>query len=707
VNYSRDPGAHLLPLDAHKGIVGLDIETTSAADLKQYGAWAYSQHPSTKVYVVSWAYAESPVAMRTVQRWYPGDVLPLELLEYIRAGGRLLAHNAGFEIAIWLNILLLRHDFPAFDLGQWRDTQALGNVVNLPQALDGLAKALGTKVKKDTAGKKLMLELAVASEPVPGVYLYPPITGAKLDRLSDYCDDDVLAMLHAFFKLQPLSPFEDRLWRLDQRVNLRGVYLDAPYAKRLQDMAERRSRQLACEAHRDSGQELEDSVAPPALKKWLIAKGVELPMVMRKGKDGKFKKTASADKRSIGEILARQDLDKAVRAVLENRLEATKATSLRKLRRVPLMAGADGRLRNALQYAAANTLRWTSSGLQIHNLPKDKLEDLSGLVDLAVANDDIEFLKLVTDRPLAALSQKLRSVIAAAPGHDLIAGDFSSVEACVLAWLAGQEDKLDFLHTYFRELGRFNRGEILTKPQDVYEFCAESIGSDSRQLGKVAELALGYQMGGIKFADTATAWGVPLAPVQASRVQRAWRATNKQIVDFWDECQDAAHAAVKEPGTSHTVGRVRFVVERDALRIKLPGGGEIFYWRPSLVMKSKTVKFYDKEDNLVEKEFEGLTLQFWTQSDSKDDMVLTDTYGGKLVENITQRVARDLLGEAMLRLDALDYPIVMDVHDSIAAEVLAGTRDVREFCEVMASPPRWATTCPINVDGYRAKRFRG
>jgi len=705
---SREPGAFFF--DVNKGVVGVDIETVSAADLSDYGAWAYSRHPSTRVYVLSWAYAESAETVGPVHRWYPGDELPRELIDYIGAGGRLLAHNTSFEIAIWSNVLLPRFDWPPCDLSQWRDTQANGCELNLPASLAGLAEALGARVQKDSVGKKLMQRLAKARELGDGLVDYPTATPADLERLSVYCDDDVLSMLHCWFLMDGLSVRELAIWNLDKKINLRGVYLDQKFAARLRSMAERRVRRLARSAQRASRYELADSVASPALKRWLKSHGVELPRVQKRSPaTGRWYWSESTDKRALAEILGRHDLKPSVREVLENRVEATKITSLRKLRRVDLMVGGDGRLRNALRYGAASTMRWSSSGLQVHNLPKDRLTaSASYLVDMAIARNDMELLERAEARPLEALSQKLRSVVAAAPGHDLIAADFSSIEACVCAWVADQTDKLEFLHTYFRELDRFRQGEIDDKPQDLYEFAAAAVGSDKRQLGKVAELALQYQMGGLKFADTASAWGVSLDASTASQVQKAWRATNGHIVDLWAALQKAAMAAVRERGTSHTVGRLRAWANDSCLFIALPSGGAIRYWRPAIVHKTKKVKWWDVEaGEIVEHEFAGPQLQFWSQNSAKSGMELEDTYGGKLVENVVQRLARDLLADALLRLEAAGYPLVMHVHDSAASEVPEGKGDVREYCAIMAEVPRWAAGCPVAADGYRAKRFRG
>jgi DNA polymerase len=702
---ARERGAFIF--DAHAGVVGVDLETCSAADLKHFGAWAYAMHRSTRVWVMSFAYFRRDKPASAVLRWYPGEPAPPELLDFLQAGGQLLAHNAAFERAIWSNVLEPRYGFPPVELDQWVDTQAIGCELNLPRSLEGLATALGTDTQKDKQGAALMRRLAKADIDEEGDVVYPACTAEELERLALYCDDDVLAMGEAWGRMKPLPLAEARVWELDKRVNSRGVFLDQDYAKRVRKLAKRRVERLKEAAQIATFCEIPNAVAPPKLKTWLKSRGVDLPKTRKKNSKGEWYIAESTDKRALEEILGRADLPADVREVLVSRQEATKETSLRKLNRVDVMVGADGRLRDALQYCAAGTGRWSSSGLQIHNLPKDRLSPVaSDLVDVAIETDCIETLELAEKRPLAALSQKLRSVIAAPPGRDLIAADFASIEACVLAWLAGQDDKLEFLHDYFGELARFRRGERPSKPQDLYEFAAESIGSDSRSLGKVSELALGYGMGDFKFADTAAAWGVPMDLPTAARVKRAWRATNRMIVEFWKELESAAVAAVRAPGAVLNVGRLRVASSEACLAVGLPSARLIRYWRPSVEVTVKKVKWVNDEGEVVEAEIEGPELRFFSQNDARTGMTPETTYGGKLVENATQAVARDLLAEALLRVDPI-YPVVMHVHDSIASEVAEGTGDVDEFCEIMSAVPKWATGCPIDADGYRGKRFRG
>jgi DNA polymerase len=433
---------------------------------------------------------------------------------------------------------------------------------------------------------------------------------------------------------------------------------------------------------------------------WLKYRGVVLPKRTRKKKDGSYHKTETIDKLAVVELL-RGELPEDVRLMLRNRAEASKAASLAKLNRVEPMVGTDGRLRFALNYCGAHTGRWTSEGLQLHNLPKNQLTAAaSALVRDLVEAEDPQALELVEARPLEALSQMLRSVVVAPPGRELIGADFSAIEARVCAWLAGQDDVVMFFHEF--DAQRRAGG----KPKDFYIFTAESIDSDERQLGKVAALALQYGMGDVTFAGTAAKWGVPLTLLRARQVKLSWRLVNRCIAQWWRDLEDAAFAAVLEPGSKHRAGRVSFRSTGKVLLMRLPSGRSIRYWQPSIVLKTRVFQLVDDEGKQVQKSVTREELQFWKPA--RGAMVAETTYGGKLAENATQAVARELLAAGLVRLDGVaPYELVIHVHDSAAAEVPEGEGDPADFADRLAAAPPWAAGCPVAAEGWRDRRFRG
>lgn len=687
-----------------KGILAVDIETKSAADLRKVGQWAYAADESTDVYCVVFGYAES-AGRYTFTEWAPGDELPRGVLDFVRAGGTVLAHNASFEISIWRNILEPRYGFPPLDLDRVDDTQIRGLALNLPMSLGGLAEVLGCPTQKDAEGAALMKKMSALVE--VGVGEWKPLdrsgtnhdTKANRARLVEYCRGDVGATLDCYYKLKPLDVSEILAYRVDKQVNARGVYLDREFAEACLAVVEARREELdgqVTDGLTDLRSAfLDDSRNPHALKAFLKSHGVEIPARTRKKKAGgktTFTKSETTDKAAVVEILAREGLHPDVRAVLENRLESTKATSLAKLMRVDDMVGRDGRLRFALQFCGAHTGRWTSSGIQIHNLPKDKLGPLAEPVRAAILARDLEALKFLVDRPLEAVSWSLRSMICAAPGKELIAADWSAIEARVVAWLAGQADVLAV----------FARGE------DIYIKAATDVGSKNRQLGKVCTLALGYGMGVLTFISTAAGYSIALDPKEARRIQKAWRDANSAIVGFWKGLEEAAKMAIEQPGTVFTAGKIRAVSSKGCLGLVLPSGRTLRYWKPSVVLATRKIQTVDDDGVIEEKEIETEEIRFFTMASDKSSMAEESTYGGKLAENVTQAVARDLLAAATVRVARVEpYEIVMHVHDSLAAEVPAGAGDVDEFCRLLATAPPWAGGLPLAAEGYRSRYFRG
>lgn len=683
--------------DPFAGVLGVDIETASALDIS-VGADAYAQHESTLVWCVCFGYATDRNSAPIRVDWIPGRPLDRRVREFIVAGGKLLAFNVAFEKSVW-RYILAAEEFPDPDPQQWGDVQAVAQTHNLPAKLEGLARTLGAPVQKDLEGAALMREMSVR-QPLPEGGWSTPDT-SRLPRLVDYCWTDVAATLGCHFRMPEMSVDERRLWLVDQKINARGAPLDQRFAAQCLRLAEARKVELAADIVRLSGGRLSNSTSTPALKTWLTDRWVILKVKKKIRKKATKKApagpywTESLDKGALLELLERPDLPADVLAVLENRREANKATSLAKLARVPEMVGADGRLRNAFRFRSAVTGRWASSGLQLHNLPRDKLgPDTAALVRAAVQAESLAALKLVVARPLEGISQTLRSIVAAEEGFEVIGGDYSAIEARVVAWLAGQHDIVD----------------LFANGTDVYTYAAGKIGSTDRQLGKVCTLGLGYGMGAVKLCVTAAAepYFVRMEPKQSAKVVRLWREANPCVVELWSDLESAFVAAIKTPDRVTQVGQfLRVFRKRDCVYMVLPSGRAIRYWNPRLVSVQKTFLTVDDDGAVVERTREGLEIQFQTQAKDKNGMTTESTYGGKLAENATQAVACDLLGGALIRLDSTPYEVAGHVHDSIASIVPAGTGDVDEFCRIMGAVPDWAPGLPLKVDGYRDTRMHG
>jgi DNA polymerase len=670
-------------------ILGIDIETYSATTPQVSGAWAYSEHPSTGVHCAVFGLCDSPTGVVKTATWKPGEEVPSWAVAHILAGRPLLAHNASFEMAIIENVLSKRHGWPLPAIETWEDTLHYAAAANLPLGLGALAAALKGAIPKDKEGSELMKRVARV-EDGPDGYVYPVLSPQDEAELISYCETDVLSMFSCWWRLPRVPVDEVLTMRLDRKIGRRGVYLDLPLVDTMSRMTRARKLQLAESAYDDSGAYLKNAISAPGMKVWLKERGVVLPMVRRKRKDGSFEMTPSIDRKTVLDLLKKEGLASDVQSVLETRLEAGKATSLAKLNRVPKMVGRDGRLHFALRYSKANTGRWSSEGLQVHNLPKDLLGGARSLVHTMVREGDLEGLEFVVGQPLDGLSQALRSTIIAPPGKELIGGDFSAVEARVLAWLAGQDDVLD----------------VFASGRDIYVEDAAKIGSTNRQLGKVQRLALGYGMGALTFVSAALGYKVVLTRKEARRVQLGWRAANPMIVQFWADIEQAFRDAIATPHRVFYAGLVMLRGDGTCVQMRLPSGRSIRYWRPHTKWVKKKIETVDDNGDIVTREFETEEIRYFAPKGG--GMRVESTYGGKLAENATQAVARDLMARALLRVDAVTpYDIVMHVHDSILSEVPTGTGDVREFCDLMAEQPEWAPDLPIAVEGYRGAYFRG
>ncbi len=682
--------------------ISLDFETASVIDI-EVGSWAYSQHPSTRIWcavidVVEWG-SEIPGGLQVHRfTWIPGMPLPQTIVELILAGTTVLAFNAGFERAICANICEPLHGWPHIRREQWTDAQTTALFYNLPASLAGTASSLGVPVKKDTEGQKLMRKMAKATiDPLTLQYVYDEDPN-HLRRLIQYCgiDVDVTSRSHLAMLKPPLS--EVRVLNVDSAVNERGVYLDQHFAGCCSELLHQRSNELVALAVRDSGGILPNSKNPHKLKEWVKSFGIVLPKRRRYSKKKKtWHMAESLDKEAVAEILANEYTPPAVRSVLENRQEANKATSLAKLARVNLVVGTDGRLRHSLQAHGAHTGRWTAYNFQLHNLPKPPKKQQLTLLRSAILNRDLAAFKLICGMvgltPLQALSACLRTVVAAPPGKELIAADYSAIEARVLAWLAGQ---LDVLH-------------IFASGRDIYVEDAAKIGSTNRQLGKVRRLALGYGMGNLKFIDSAKSYGVTVSRKEAYANVKGWREDNPMIVELWKAMEREFRNSIREPNKTFFVGQhIQIRTEAGATLMRLPSGRLIRYWGATIRPATKTFKFLDENGDLQQKEDDGDEIVFWTQNDKRDGMRLQTTYSGKLVENATQAVARDILGDGMVRIEMHGgYPIVVHVHDAIASEVDEGGGDVEEFCGMMRQMPDYAPDLPMEVGGYRERFFLG
>ncbi len=651
-----------------KTTIHLDFETRSTADLKKAGVYAYAEHSNTDVLCMAYCIGDGPA-----QIWTPADDSPEDIYLALQGPAIVVAHNANFERVIWNSIMVPRYGWPTIALEEWRCTMTQAYAMSLPGSLDAMAAALGLDHRKDAAGHRIMMQLCRPRrmEGDTPVWWDDPV---KLQKLYDYCRQDVEVEREAAKRLVPLSKEELALWHLDQRINDRGVLVDTELADAAVELVEREQKRLDKEMRRITGQAVTGVNATAQLTRWLAAEEVDCEGV---------------DKEEVADLLGRPGLPAHVRAALEVRKEGAKA-SVAKITALVNGKSRDGRARGLLQYHAASTGRWAGRRFQPQNIRRPATPHVDGAI-AAVLSKDVDLIEDLYGTVLTTVGDCIRGMVIAEPGHRIMAADFSNIEGRVLAWLAGEE----------RKLAAFRAFDAGTGP-DLYKVAASGIygvpvsavSKDQRQVGKVAELACGYQGGVGAFQKMGAAYGMVVPDEQADEIKKAWREANPNIVKFWRGLEEAAVEAVQNPGWVTSCGKIKYRMNGSFLWCQLPNRRVLCYCYPKLV--EVTTPWGARKEQVVYKGVNSYTRK-WEE---------ISTYGGKLAENVTQAVARDFMAAAMTRLEAAGYPIMLTVHDEIVAEPPEGHGSVEEFEAIMCEVPAWGAGCPIAAEGFADRRYR-
>ena len=634
-------------------VLHLDIETYSSAPLPKCGVYRYCDAPDFEILLLSYAFDDAPVV--TVDMAC-GETLPDAFLHALEDANVLkIAHNAAFE-----RVCFSKHLGHWLDPAQWRCTMVMAWYQTLPGKLADVAVALNVTEKKMEEGKDLIRYFSMpckATKTNGGrTRNLPRHAPEKWATYKAYNAQDVeteravyKALLH-----HALPEHEWALYALDQRINDRGVRVDRLLVKSAMAVDQAFSEQAFQRAQELTGLENPGSVSQ--LKAWLA--DMDMPM-------------ESLSKRIVQEKAA--GAEGIVKELLELRLELSK-TSVKKYESMARCICKDGRVHGLLQFGgAARTFRWAGRLVQAQNLPQNHLPDLNLARDIVRSGDE-EQLELLFGSVPNTLSELIRTAFIPRDGCRFIVADFSAIEARVLAWLAGEEWVLE----EFRGKGKIYEAtasrmfhipqETIVKGHPNYEY---------RQKGKQATLSCGYG-GGV---GALKAMGAKMPEEEMQPLVDAWRAANPNIVRFWNALGNAASEVI-EKHNSVRVGKVMVYRKEGHMLIRLPGGRDLCYLSPRFV----TNRFGSR----------GIG---YLAASAGGKMELQETFGGKIAENCTQAIARDLLAHAMLNLEAAGYPIVFHVHDEAVMEVPIGQGSVEEACRVMAIPPDWARDLPLRADG--------
>ena len=640
--------------------LGIDIETYSEVDLPKCGVYAYAEHPSFEILLFAYAFDDEETQVVDLKG---GERLPPRVLDALTDPAiTKTAFNAAFERTCIGRCLGKR-----LDAAQWQCTAVQSAMLALPLSLEGVGEVLGIERKKLKEGGDLVRYFSLPCKPTKAngqrTRNLPEHAPEKWQRFKEYCVRDVEAEREIRAKLQGyrIPAKEQELYRLDQEINDRGVMVDPVLVARAIECDEQYREKTTKRAYELTG--LANPNSPAQLKEWLEGQGTQVDTL---------------DKKAVRALLP--DAEGDVLEVLKLRLLMAK-TSVKKYEAIRRSVCADGRVHGLLQFYGANrTGRWAGRLVQIQNLPQNHIPDLALARDLVKAGRYADIEALYESTP-NVLSELIRTAFVPRPGCRFIVADFSAIEARVIAWLAGEQWRLEVFE---------GGGDIYcASASKMFHVPVEKHGQNShlRQKGKIAELALGY--GGAVGALTAMgALEMGLAEEELPLLVRQWREANPHIIRLWAQVEDAAMTAVREKARVR-LGRLTFHCRSGMLFITLPSGRKLCYVKPRI----QTNRFGG--DGLT---YEGVgESRKWTR---------IETFGGKLTENIVQATARDLLAEAMLRLRDAGLEIVMHVHDEAVLEVPIGHSGVDEVCALMAEAPAWADGLPLRADGYECRFYQ-
>jgi len=664
--------------------LSIDIETYSSVDLTESGLYKYAQSPDFQVLLFAYSFDEGPV--KVIDLTEPDARLPDDVIWHLFDPNTIKrAYNAAFEwycLSRYFGLTENKSYPPEKWLPQWRDTMLSGLYCGYPAGLDAAGKALGIPLDKQkmAAGKALIKYFCTPCKPTKSNGCrsrnLPHHDPAKWELFKQYNAQDVVTEMEIARRLSrfPVPPEIQKQWELDQIINLRGVAVDLEFVNAALWCSETVRRELMDEAVRLTGLDNPNSVAQ--LTKWLEEETEEEITNLRK--------------ETVAELLNRDIGSDAAVRVLEIRQMLGK-TSTKKYNAIETCVCSDGRVRGLLQFYGANrTGREAGRLVQVQNLPRTYLKELN-LARQLVKQRDLNGLRFCFGNIPDTLSQLIRTAFVAAPGKVLIDADFSAIEARVIAWLAGEEWVLDVFRTHgkiYEATASQMFGiplEKIKKGEPEYEY---------RQKGKVATLALGYQGGpGALIAMGALDNG--LTEDELPDIVERWRQANPNIVQYWYDVERAAIGAVN-CGAVTAVRGIQFAREWDPeneldfLTIRLPSGRKLFYAKP----------------HMGKNRFGRESLCYYGMNQTSKKWEVVETYGGKLVENITQAVARDCLFEALMRLEAAGFPVVFDVHDEVVIEIDKDRADLDKVIEIMSQPIPWAPDLPLSADGWIDEYFR-
>ncbi len=640
--------------------LSIDFESRSTVDLRKTGVYPYAKDPTTDIWCMAYAVGDGEV-----QLWLPGDPIPGEIQYALDEGLEFRAWNAAFERIMYREIMVPRYGFPEVHMDRWVDTAAEAAAMSLPRGLGKAAEVLGLGDRKDDKGHRLMLQMAKPRRPRkhedPRITVWWD-TPDRIARLCDYCQQDVVVERAVAKKLRHLSENERAIYLMDQRANDRGVLIDVELVHALKALADEAIARANVKLQEITNGAVETVTNVQNIRAWVNKQGQDLD---------------DLSKQTVEEALAEDDLEEAVRAVLQLRSDAGK-TSVKKLDAMLRCIGEDNRARGLLLYHGAGTGRWAGKLIQPQNFPRPTIDNVEDLIPQVLAGD---YEGLAALHPVMEIVSSLLRSCLIADGRFMCA-DFSAIEGHVTAWLAGQERMLSY-----EEMA----AAIFNVPVD-------EVTKEQRTVGKVAVLGCGFGMGWKKYGDTVYAWtGLRIEEDLSRQAVDGYRKENHKIKSLWGELQSAGLEAVRHPGKVVRAGRngcIRYVVRGQFLWCILPSGRPLAYALPRIV--DRMTPWGEMAPSVEISTVDSYTRKWCRRA----------LYGGLQTENVVQAIARDLMAESMMRVDEAGYTVLLTVHDEVLAELPNDNGDLDRFNALMSERPDWGSQIPLMVEGWEGPRYR-
>lgn len=660
----------------------LDFETFSELDIRKVGGHRYARHASTEVLICCYLLP----GMDDPETWLPWlDRPPRDLVTWVEAGGKLGAHNAAFERAIWEHVLCRLHpDLPKVQYRQWVCTAAKAAASGLPRSLDKALKALGSKVEKDTEGAKLIKVFCQLRKPTKAdarTRILPDLNDPRFQRFIGYCQQDVRGEVALDDALLDLTPRQQKMFVLDMKMNDRGLPIDLPLVHKALSIVKDLEADIAAKVSALTG----------GLKASQVAK--MLAMFAERGID-----LENMRAETVRQALKGLDPDSDTYRLLELRVEASKASTKKLVSMIACADPVDHVVQGGFLYHGAHTGRYAGRLVQPHNFIRGTLKhnQRAAVFALLEHGDADVFKRLYEDLPfkdkegkvtckgaIDAISQCMRGFIRAPRGYELAVVDYTAIEARVLAWVADEDH---MLQAYFDGV-------------DVYKLMAvglfklpsiDDVSDEQRRIAKNLVLGCGYQLGGTRFVDYCANAGLVVEPEFATEAVRMYRKSVPGIVAAWAHIERLAVHAIRHPDSVIKGLKCKFRMRSHWLCVELPSGREIRYPYAQAVPCEKWGK-------------PSWEISFRTEI--KGQFVREKTYGGKLIENIVQGIAFDVMQEGMWSAETNGYPVIGTVHDELLTLRKKGTSDIKELERLVCDVPSWSEGMPLASKGFVCDRY--